>query len=776
MHRAPARTARLLPVILLAAMGPAFITTSPPAAAGPAASPEVRVNTTTASDQGSPSVAMDADGDYVVAWNSFDQDGSGFGVYSQRYNAAGVPQGSESLVNTATADNQFAPSVAMDADGDYVVAWTSYGQDGDSDGVYAQRYHATGTPWGSETQVNTYTIGHQHQASVAMDADGDYVITWAGYFLDGNGFEIYAQRYNATGTPQGAEIRVNTTTINDQTQPDVAMDADGDYVVTWTSADQDGSGSGVYAQRYDAAGTPLGTQVRVNTTTDSAQFDPSIAMDADGDYAVTWTSENQDGSGYGVYSQRYAAAGSPQGSETGVNTVTSSQQYQPTIAMDADGDYIVAWSSFGQDGSGNGIYAQRYNATGTPQGIETRINTTVIDTQLEPTVAMDADGDRVVTWTSGNQDGSGYGVYARRFRGPEAVDLRLTQSDNADPVAVDGRIVYRLRVSNLNDDADVAGIEAIDHAIGAANGVYVISEVPDGATLLSSSGTGWTCGPATTTVRCKLATTIAAGTSAPGLLLTYAAPDEAGPALHPARVYQSHVDPVSANDSEVESTGVLCSLEFATPSYSQTEAGSMVATVIRHGTGCGASGVSYATAAASATAVSDYTEVSGSLTWTDGDSTKTFSIPLVDDGLDEKTEQFRLLLTNPSGALLGTTAQATGLLLDNDDPPRINFSTTTGTAAEPGALVRLTVELSEISGQQVTVVLAKAGTATYLSDYYAPKRLTIPAGQLTAGFTIEVADDNAVEGNELAVIALAAPTAATLGTQKTYRLTITDDD
>ena len=73
---------------------------------------------------------MDADGDFVVAWQSAGQDGCSYGVYAQRFNAAGVAQGSEFQVNTYTTDNQAASSVAMDADGDFVVAWTSYGQDG----------------------------------------------------------------------------------------------------------------------------------------------------------------------------------------------------------------------------------------------------------------------------------------------------------------------------------------------------------------------------------------------------------------------------------------------------------------------------------------------------------------------------------------------------------------------------------------------------------------------------------------------------------------------
>ncbi len=91
-------------------------------------------------------------------------------------------------------------------------------------------------------------------------------------------------------------------------------------------------------------------------------------MDADGDFVVTWVSDGQDGSGWGIYAQRYNAAGVAEGAEFLVNTVTSSNQSSPAIAMDADGGFVVTWQSFVQDGSGYGIYAQRYNnAAGFPR-------------------------------------------------------------------------------------------------------------------------------------------------------------------------------------------------------------------------------------------------------------------------------------------------------------------------------------------------------------------------------------------------------------------------
>jgi len=141
--------------------------------------------------------------------------------------------------------------------------------------------------------------------------------------------------------PIGSEFRVNTRTSGEQrtfteTPQSVAMDADGDFVVTWSSNGQDGSGWGVYAQRYNAAGEALGNEFRVNTITSNSQQFSTVAMDADGDFVVTWSSNGQDGSGWGVYAQRYNAVGEAIGDQFRVNSYTSGSQEFSTVAMDAD--------------------------------------------------------------------------------------------------------------------------------------------------------------------------------------------------------------------------------------------------------------------------------------------------------------------------------------------------------------------------------------------------------------------------------------------------------
>lgn len=376
---------------------------------------ETRANTFTAGDQARSDTAIDAAGDSVVSWMSKVEDGSGYGIYAQRYNASGAAQGTEFRVNTFTTSDQVFPSVAMDAAGDFAIAWRSLGQDGSGYGIYAQRYNAAGVAQGAEFRVNTWTTFNQDSPSVSMDSAGDFVITWQSYGQDGDNYGIYAQRYNAAGAAQGSEFSVNSYTTSVQRNPSVALDTVGDFVITWSSYLEDGSGSGIYAQRYDKTGSTQGSHFRVNSTTGDFQGFPAVAMDGAKDFVITWQSEGQDGSGYGIYAQRYNAAGTPQGAEFRVNSFASDNQTNAAVALDAGGDFVISWRSPLEDGDNDGIYAQSFSAAGVAQGTEFRVNTLTTGSQSLPSVAMNAKGDFVLTWSSVGQDGSGSGIYVQRY-------------------------------------------------------------------------------------------------------------------------------------------------------------------------------------------------------------------------------------------------------------------------------------------------------------------------------------------------------------------------
>jgi hypothetical protein len=359
------------------------------------------------------SVAMDALGNYVVVWTG--QDSNGAGVYAQRYSSLGLALGGAFQVNTTTTNEQTNPTVAMTPDGRFVVTWSSYNSTGYGWGVYAQRYAADGTALGGQFRVNTTIADDQMYSSVAMDANGDFVIAWQSNNQDGDGWGVYAQRYNADGTTNGGEFQVNTTTAGDQANPAVAMDANGDFVIAWQSNNQDGDGWGVYAQRYNADGTANGGEFRVNTTTAGDQVHAAVAINSStGAFVITWASNGQDGGGSGIYAQRYNADGTAAGGEFRVNTTTAGDQAAPAATMDANSNLVISWSSNSQDGSGWGVFAQQYDGTGAPVGSEFRVNTTTAGDEQFASITMDNTGDAVAVW-SGTTAGSTSGVYGQRF-------------------------------------------------------------------------------------------------------------------------------------------------------------------------------------------------------------------------------------------------------------------------------------------------------------------------------------------------------------------------
>ena len=320
------------------------------AAGGPLGA-EFRVNSYTTGSQINPAAAVDAGGSFVVVW-------SGGGIFGQRYDALGTPQGTEFQVNTytGTGANPSYPAVAADPSGGFVVVWHSFGQDGNNRGVFGQRYDSSGAPQGAEFQVNTYTPGYQQRPAVSADASGRFVVVWESADQDGNLTGVYGQRFDADGTRLGAEFRVNTYTFQDQRDPQVAHGPNGDFVVVW---DRFGAiGLGIFAQRYDAAGTPRGGEFQVNTATVTEQYRPAIAGDPAQGYVVVWTGVGGpgDGSGRGVFGRRLNAVGAPSGASFVVNSFTAGDQAQPAIAGGPNGGFVAVWESFNQDASFTGVF------------------------------------------------------------------------------------------------------------------------------------------------------------------------------------------------------------------------------------------------------------------------------------------------------------------------------------------------------------------------------------------------------------------------------------
>ncbi|MEL6222761.1 MAG: Calx-beta domain-containing protein, partial [Cyanobacteria bacterium J06627_8] len=401
---------------------------------------EFRVNTTTMGFQSQPNVAVDAQGNYVVVWKITDLAEGNADIFAQRYDRFGNALGGEIEVAAALTGVD-EPVVGMDVDGNFVVVWTDEKEnENDVDArrfdrnVKARRFDRNGNALGDSFRVNTETTEDQETPDIAMNANGQFVITWDSFGQDGSFNGIFAQAYDPTGNPVGGEIAVNNITNSLQVRPTVGIDNSGNFVIAWEDLNDRSRDIGeINARRFDSAGTPLGDSFLVNTVTERKQDTPDIAMNASGEFVITWESFGQDGDGSGVFAQKYNSAGEKIGDEITVNTTTIENQGDPSVAIDADGNFLITWESLEQDGDGrdvvgrylnNDVFGQYFDNTGTKQGTEFRINTLNTEgDQQNVAVAIDPNGNAIVAWQSFRQDSDSTGIFAQQLAVPASIEF-----------------------------------------------------------------------------------------------------------------------------------------------------------------------------------------------------------------------------------------------------------------------------------------------------------------------------------------------------------------
>jgi cysteine-rich repeat protein len=285
-----------------------------------------------------PAVAVGPAGDFAVVWDT-----SSGGIRARLFDAAGTPQGADFAVSAGV--NVGTPAIAADGLGNYIVSWTDFSGFGPLSEIFARRYDATGSPLSGEFHVNT-TIAYRDPSGVAADGAGNFVVVWQSFPPD-----VFAQRYDSAGTPLGAEFLVNTYTTFNQNAPAVARAAGGDFVVAWVNE----GGQGISAQRFDAGGNPLGSEFTVGNPVPYPR-EVDVATDAAGDFVVT----SRDFASFyhdTIRAARFESDGTPQGGELQVNLYTGAQRDELSVAGDGAGNFLVVW----HDDIGDDVIAQRFS-------------------------------------------------------------------------------------------------------------------------------------------------------------------------------------------------------------------------------------------------------------------------------------------------------------------------------------------------------------------------------------------------------------------------------
>ena len=366
---------------------------------------DTQINTWTANNQNNSKISSLSDGNFVVIWESYNQNGNSWGIFGQIFYSNGAERGSEFPINNYTTSNQSNPKIAASASGKFMVVWNPI-----TSIISGQIFTNNGIKFGSDFQINKNTISTLAHPSITALVNNNFVVIW------GENSLIDVQMLADDGTKVGSQFNISNLYY-----PLVAALADGNFVVTalrWPT------GYGVvYAQIFYNNGTKLGTEFVVSTfPTDKSSI--SISSISNSNFMIVWSSQGQDiigGTDWGIYGQSFTSSGVKIGNEFRVNTYIIGEQQNPSITSLANGNYIVTWRSNSQDGNGWGVYGQILDSTGKKIGNEFKVNTITVYDQSNPSVSSLINTNFVVVWQSNNQDGSGWGVFGNIFQSDGSV-------------------------------------------------------------------------------------------------------------------------------------------------------------------------------------------------------------------------------------------------------------------------------------------------------------------------------------------------------------------
>ncbi|AUC52192.1 hypothetical protein CDO87_02875 [Sagittula sp. P11] len=339
-------------------------------------------------------VAVNDNGDFVVAW-SYIYSASDSDVVFREYNADGTPKGVAHTV-ADSADAETVTDIAYAPDGTVLVVYSSVTSG--IENVFVQRVTTTGTRIGSAIQVESdaATVANKDQSNgkIAVFDNGDYAVVYQNAFSSTDK-DVRLRLFNADDTAKAASQYVSTA-ASDQSDPDIAALASKDtgdgsfaFAVTLTQEEVDNTGSpnDVSLYRYDFSGTLLGNTT-VNTVTNRSEGNSAVAVDADGRIYVAFGSTDG-ATGGQVFYRRFESNG------TAVDAsqvfVTSTQLPLPNTDIDVsdDGRFVLAFDGF----TTQNVTVKMYAADGTA---DTTRGFDGTGSELGPSVAITTDGARTV--------------------------------------------------------------------------------------------------------------------------------------------------------------------------------------------------------------------------------------------------------------------------------------------------------------------------------------------------------------------------------------------
>lgn len=349
-----------------------------------------------------PVIATNKNGDSVIVWT--DNKNGTKDIFARRIDSSGIPKGDIFQVNTTNGNDQYLPNVAINDNGEFVVVWTTNGQDGDRMGVYARKYDANGSYQGNEFKVNTSTTGDQWIPKVAITSNGGFVVIWQSYGQDGNGYAIVGQRFTNRSVNIGYEFIVNNMARGSQEFPDLSMDSQGNFIVVWTTNQNQIVGNlpannnyrDVYAKKFNRDAIPLGQEFAISTTV-GEQYYPSVYMNNLNNYLVAWNTKEPNSGYHDIYA-RYVndSAQSKPAFRVSLNNRPDPLS-EPAIAVDSSGNSLIVWHTMTENILGSALYGKKFDKNGNETKAEYKVNSTGSHV-IQPSVSIDRSENFSVVW------------------------------------------------------------------------------------------------------------------------------------------------------------------------------------------------------------------------------------------------------------------------------------------------------------------------------------------------------------------------------------------
>jgi hypothetical protein len=370
-------------------------------------------------DQVHPQLGLGSAGGYLV-WQDNITDGTGLGISALQLDSGFSGVLSPFRVNSIGAGDQENPRVSPLNGGGAAFVWQG-GPQGFQH-IYARFLSASRTWVGNDVLVNASTNYLQIDPAVATLTNGNVVVVWGSYnqVSSSSMQDVYAQLLSSAGQKVNGEFLVNQFTSFNQRTPAVAALRGGGFVVVWVSEQErftDAAGPpsvDVYGRLYTASGAAIGAEFLINASTNICA-NPSVAAGSDGGFMVAWGEKDlvRQTNSWDIFARPFSSGGTG-GATRRVNTFTFGDQYAPRIAATGT-DYLVVWTSLGQDGSQDGVFGQVLHGDGSAWGDELQVNTTVINAQIHPCVASDGAGRFLAVWSSFVGGSRSFELYAQRY-------------------------------------------------------------------------------------------------------------------------------------------------------------------------------------------------------------------------------------------------------------------------------------------------------------------------------------------------------------------------